>query len=472
VETYSRNLKENPCHMCMPMGGILALKGIEGAMVVLHGSQGCATYMRRSIAEHFNEPLDVGSSSLNEKGTVYGGQAQLKQALDNVRRVYSPKLIGILTTCLAETIGEDVERIALEYANERSLSDCALVAASTAGYSGTHTEGYWYTLRKVVEQLTGTTVKHTGVNVIVPHSMSTADIREIKRLLEEMDINYTLLPDISDTLDRPYEREYTKLPPGGTPLAAIRRMGGATATIELGGPGDERQFPGKYLEETYGVPYYRIPVPYGLENMDRLVSLLKAIIGKAVPEAILRQRGRLMDAMIDAHKHSFAGRTVLYGDADMVHGLVGFCMENGLFPRVVATGSHSKTWRDGINAIIKDDMEPVSVMDEGDFVGIREQSEAAGVNLAVGHSEGKYLEERADIPVVRMGFPIHDRLGGQRILSVGYTGSMLLLDRLTNTLLERKYRSYRNKMYNKFYEGDIGGIKENAPAMEFGGESV
>ena len=75
---YNRDLSQNPCHMCMPMGGILALKGIEGAMPLLHGSQGCSTYMRRHIAEHFNEPVDVASSALNEKGTVYGGKANLK----------------------------------------------------------------------------------------------------------------------------------------------------------------------------------------------------------------------------------------------------------------------------------------------------------------------------------------------------------------------------------------------------------
>jgi len=99
----------------MPMGGILPFKGVEGGMVLLHGSQGCATYMRRHMAEHFNEPVDVASSSLNEKGTVYGGEASLKQGLDNLIKLYNPGIIGVLTTCLAETIGEDTARITAEY---------------------------------------------------------------------------------------------------------------------------------------------------------------------------------------------------------------------------------------------------------------------------------------------------------------------------------------------------------------------
>jgi nitrogenase molybdenum-iron protein NifN len=61
VKDYCK-VTENPCSMCMPMGGILPFKGVAGAMVLLHGSQGCATYMRRYLAEHFNEPVDVASS--------------------------------------------------------------------------------------------------------------------------------------------------------------------------------------------------------------------------------------------------------------------------------------------------------------------------------------------------------------------------------------------------------------------------
>jgi len=102
---FGRNVVENPCHMCMPMGAILPFKGIEKAMVIIHGSQGCSTYMRRHIAEHYNEPIDVASSSLNEKGTIYGGETNLTRGLDNLIRLYQPKIIGILSTCLAETIG-------------------------------------------------------------------------------------------------------------------------------------------------------------------------------------------------------------------------------------------------------------------------------------------------------------------------------------------------------------------------------
>ena len=95
----------NPCKLCTPLGACLAFRGVEGAMPYLHGSQGCATYMRRYLISHFNEPIDIASSALGEKHAVYGGGPNLKLGLKNVCAKYQPSLVGIATTCLTETIG-------------------------------------------------------------------------------------------------------------------------------------------------------------------------------------------------------------------------------------------------------------------------------------------------------------------------------------------------------------------------------
>ena len=79
------------------------------------------------------------------------------------------------------------------------------------------------------------------------------------------------------------------------------------------------------------------------------------------------------------------------------------------------------------------------LLEETDFATIDEAAALARVNIAIGHSGGKFLTNLRGIPVVRVGFPIHDRIGGQRILSVGYAGTLAFLDRFTNTLLEAKY---------------------------------
>lgn len=445
-----RNVNTNPCNMCMPMGGILPFKGIEDTMVIIHGSQGCSTYMRRHIAEHFNEPIDVGSSSLNEKGTIYGGARNLFQALDNIRKVYRPRLIGILTSCLAETIGEDVAGIARDYMKRRKPEGLDLVAVPTPGYGGTHSEGYWLAVKNIVSHLARPAPNHGGVNIIVPN-LSPADIREIKRILDSMGLKYTLLPDISDTLDRPIARPYTKIPPGGTPVKAIRNMPGAVATIQFGITVDEKLSPGHYLKSEFGVPLYNMPVPMGVEATDMFVNLLAELSGRSIPQTLAMERGRLLDCMVDAHKHSAQGRPAVFGDPELVYAVARTCAENGLYPAVLATGSKGSGLEQLLNPILAGSPQKVRMIKETDFALIREACRETGANLAIGHSDGKYLTEKEGLPLVRLGFPIHDRVGGQRLLSTGYAGTTVFLDRVVNTILEYKHNNYRATMYRKFY---------------------
>nr|WP_245301261.1 nitrogenase component 1 [Thermoanaerobacterium butyriciformans] len=434
--------------MCMPLGGIIAFRGIEKSMVLLHGSQGCATYMRRHIAEHYHEPIDVASSSLNEKGTVYGGEKNLIKALDNVIRVYNPNCIGILTTCLAETIGEDIDRIKSEYKTSRNIS-IPIITAPTPGYGGTHSEGFVKTSYRIVEELSTDKERHDRINVIVPN-ISTADLREIKRLLELMKIPYILFPDYSDTLDSPFNFPYKKIPDGGTKISDIMSMGGSIATIEIGINYEET--PGKYLQDRFDVPLYKVPIPIGLRNTDAFLKLLKEITGNPIPKSIEMERGRLIDGMIDSHKYNFVGRCTIFGDPEMVYSVFTTCMENGIHPLLIATGSKTQKLKELIASEDNPLNDDITIVDETDFSHILKLSEEKEVNIAIGPSDGKYLTEKGGIPLVRIGFPILDRVGGQRILSVGYTGTLNFLDMITNTLLENKYKTYRKDMYEKYYK--------------------
>ncbi|MEN6349489.1 MAG: nitrogenase component 1 [Syntrophomonas sp.] len=443
---------ENPCHACMPMGAIIPFKGIRKAMVIIHGSQGCSTYMRRHISEHYNEPIDVASSSINEKGTIYGGAGNLKKGLDNLFKVYKPELVGILSTCLAETIGEDIERIAAEYLAERNMPDFPLIAVPTPGYGGTHTEGYFWAVRRILSSMNGSRFRHKQINLIVPN-LSPADLREIKRIMGLMGISYVICPDYSETLDSPFIRPYHKIAEGGTSLADLRTMAGAAATIQMSESVEDDISPGKYLETSFGVPLYNIPVPMGIEATDKFISLLKELSGHMISPILERERGRLLDCMIDSHKYNAEGRAIIYGEPDLVLSVTRTCVENGIVPVVVATGARSRKLQVLVSQLTTGEADKVEILDEADFTAIRKIAVERDTNIAIGHSDGKYLTEKEGIPLVRLGFPIHDRVGGQRLLSVGYTGTIMFLDRLTNTLLESKLSGYRSNMLNQYFSG-------------------
>jgi nitrogenase molybdenum-iron protein NifN len=488
------NLNVNPCKMCMPLGGVLALKGIENSMVILHGSQGCSTYIRRHMAAHYNEPIDIASSSLSEHGTVYGGADNLKNGIKNMNKMYQPEIIGVLTTCLAETIGEDVDRITSELLEEdKALEQLTIVSSSTAGYGGSQYEGYFKTLKAIVEKLASNNIEYhrdkidsvanlksnKKINVIVP-PLSPGDVRNIKNILDAFELEYVLLPDISETLDGPYKSEYKRIPEGGTKTEDIISMGGAAAIIEMALAVDDAISPGYFLKEKFGMPLFRIPVPIGLENCDIFYDLLSELSGKEVPLKLKKERGRLLDAMIDAHKYNSEIKTVIFGEPELSYSITTTCIENGIKPVVVATGTKINSEGSNVYSKLKsriviqkpsknaalsledtnDISEEILFLEDTDFETIEKLALKLEANMMIGNSDGRRIEEKHGINLIRVGFPIHDRLGGQRKVITGYNGTMALIDESSNSVITHKESHYRKEMYNNYYKEDADNSKQ------------
>ncbi|QTL97119.1 nitrogenase [Iocasia frigidifontis] len=455
-----QSINVNPCKMCMPMGAALAFKGIENSMVLMHGSQGCSTYIRRHISTHFNEPIDIASSSLNEKGTVYGGEENLKKGLKNLLKLYQPGVIGVITTCLAETIGEDIVRMVAEFKREEEINDLAMIPVATPGYGGSQYEGYYLTLRRIVEELATAQSRQSSPKInIITGNLTPADIRKIKRILNLFDFNYTLLPDLSETCDAPFSADYKKIARGGTTIKDIEEMGTAVASIEFGFLVDDNLSPAWFLEKEFAVPLYRLPLPIGLKNVDSFINLLSRLAKKDIPAEIMAERGRMLDGMIDSHKYNAEGRAAIFGEPDLVYALTALCAENGIFPAVVATGTKILDLEKKISKLTDNFTEEPIIIHQADFAVIRKHVQQQGVNLLIGHSDGNFITEKDDIPLVRTGFPIHDRIGAQRELSVVYEGSMRLLDKITNTILQAKHNSYRQDLFERYYLPVKGGGK-------------
>jgi nitrogenase molybdenum-iron protein NifN len=426
----------NACKLCSPLGASIALRGIEGCIPLIHGSQGCSTYIRRYVISHFREPIDIASSNFSEQAAVFGGGANLKTALANVIQQYNPAMVGVTTTCLSETIGDDVPRYVNEFRAEAGEDSIPVVHVSTPSYAGTHMEGYRAALLAVVSQLTANIVparRRSGINIISA-LLSTEDLRYIKEILELMDIDYTLLPDYSESLDGESWDEYSKVPKGGTPVKKIKAMPDASGTIEFGISVPHKKSVSGYLEDTFGVPGVKMGIPCGIDSTDAFFAALEKFSGKKMPERYAKERGRLVDAYIDSHKYLFGQRAVLYGEADLVNGLAGFLSEVGVKIVLCATGSR----KSDLSEEFFGDFEGKGVVlaEDTDFATMLERAKDLSPDMVIGSSKGFYLSKNLNIPIIRCGFPVHDRFGGQRIMHIGYKGTQQLLDRVVNTVLE------------------------------------
>ncbi|PYG84824.1 nitrogenase cofactor biosynthesis protein NifB [Ruminiclostridium sufflavum DSM 19573] len=453
------NLCVNPCKMCMPMGIVSAFYGLKNCMTILHGSQGCSTYIRRHMATHYNEPVDIASSSLTENGTVFGGENNLIKGLENMIELYNPEVIGIATTCLAETIGEDVPRIINNFNIIHPGNKVKFIPVVSMGYSETQYEGFFMALRAIVENVDMVPEKNNKVNIITG-MISPADTRYLKRLLDSMKVEYILLPDISENLDGQHKESYNRLPEGGTSLEELSLMGGAKLTIELTTFTKEHNSPAQYLYAAYGVPFVRCSLPVGLRDTDALISVLEHA-GGTKPEEIMKERGRYMDAMIDSHKYNAEGRAVIFGEPDFVYSAVRLCAENGIMPVITATGAKCGNLKERLEEEVQGvadflHIDKFLILEACDFDTIEKYAVEYGANIMIGSSDGRRIEEKLRLPLVRCAFPIHDQVGGQRVRMLGYDGSLELLDRITNSLLIRKEHSFRGEMHDRYYKEEAG----------------
>ncbi len=431
----------NACKLCKPMGATLAFRGIEGAVPFLHGSQGCATYMRRYIISHFNEPMDIASSSLGEKHAIFGGGPNLKQGLKNVTDKFHPQLIGIASTCLTETIGDDLPMLLHEYREmtKENPDVPILVPVSTPSYSGTHMEGFHAAVRAVVGALAEESVEQSNSVVIFPGLLSPEDIRYLKEISSHYSVPFTILPDISDTLDGPALLEYEKIPHGGTAIESIKKLGTAAAAIEFGWTIDNKDSAGLLLKEKCAIDHLRLGLPIGLRESDSFFKILKDLTGIETPEVYENQRGRFIDSLADGHKYVFGKRAIVYGEEDLVVGMTSFLAEIGIRPVLCASGGKSGSLENAIRSVCDGLVSETPLIHEGmDFYEIEKLADELKPDILIGHSKGYQLARKRNIPIVRVGFPIHDRIGGQRTLHIGYKGAQQLFDSIANALLEKK----------------------------------
>jgi nitrogenase molybdenum-iron protein NifN len=299
-------------------------------------------------------------------------------------------------------------------------------------------EGFHAAVTAVVEQLAeGGEVVPGKINLL-PGFISPADKRYLSDIIDDFGLDATILPDLSDTMDGPSTSTYDKIQPGGTPIASIISMGRAGATIEFGRTLNDKTG-GAVLADKHGVERLVQGIPIGIGESDVFFEALSALSGRPIPEKHALERGRLVDSYIDCHKYVFGKKAIIYGEEDLVVGLTAFLAEIGVVPVLCASVGKSGKLAAAIHDVTAGVLaEQPQVFEGMDFFDISEIAEGLAPDLLVGHSKGYPLARRLEITLIRVGFPIHDRMGGQRILHLGYRGTQALFDQVVNAFLAKK----------------------------------
>jgi len=425
----------NPAKTCQPIGAMYAALGVHGCLPHSHGSQGCCSFHRMQLTRHFKDPIMASTSSFTEGASVFGGGANLKTACKNIFSIYDPEIIAVHTTCLSETIGDDLATI---------ISQCQIpegkymIHANTPSYNGSHVTGFSSMTKAFVDYLSVSNGTSNGKLNIIPGYVGPAEMREMKRILNLMEIPFTMLPDTSGVVDTPMTGEFVMYPKGGTLISDIIDAGNSTHTVALG------SFTSKAaaiaLEKKCEVPFTELKIPVGVEATDEFIMALSKLTGKEVPYELEEERGQLVDLMLDCYQYFNGKKVAIAGDPDTVIPLVELILSLGAIPTYVISGTPGEAFEKAVKTILDKAGVDGKVKASSDFFELHQWMKNDPVDLLISNTHGKYIARAENIPFVRYGFPILDRYAHQFMTTVGYKGAINLIREMSDAILDHMDR--------------------------------
>ncbi len=429
----------NPAKTCQPIGAMYAALGVHGCLPHSHGSQGCCAYHRSTLTRHYKEPVMAGTSSFTEGASVFGGQANLLTALNTLFSVYEPDIVAVHSTCLSETIGDDLPQIIRKAIDDGKVpEEKKVIYANTPSYVGSHVTGFANMVAGIVRGFAVDTEEKLSQINVIPGWVEPGDMREIKRLLREMRVPSVLFPDTSDVLDAPMTGRHVMYPKGGTPQEELISTGASFTTLALGRFASETG--AQELKKQCRVPYEVLDLPIGIRATDRFLLRVSELTGHQVPEIISDERGRAVDIVTDMQQYLSGKRVALFGDPDQLISLTEFLLDLDMKPVHIVSGTAGKAFGERIGEILGEADANVHNGQRADMFMLQQLIKNEPVDLIIGNTYGKYIARDEDIPFVRMGFPILDRIGHSYFPTVGYMGTMRLTEKILAVLMDRQDR--------------------------------
>ncbi|NCO50858.1 MAG: nitrogenase iron-molybdenum cofactor biosynthesis protein NifN [Deltaproteobacteria bacterium] len=408
-------LQINPVKLSQPMGATLAFMGVDNCMPLMHGGQGCTSFTKVYFTRHFCEPIAIQTTAVTDALAVLdGGDYSIVESVKNICKKVSPSLIGLHTTGLPETKGDDMSWIAKQI-------DFPLVYVNTPDYEGGFESGWALTCKALIEQLVEPArIVNDNKLVLLPHiSLTPLEVEKIKDFIEGFGFNVLALPDLASSLDGHLGEKQAALSSGGISVNEIKSLADAGVVISVG---DSMQnSAAALLKKNPEMRHQHFSHLCGLEATDSLVELLLAETGFSSPPLTLaRWRKRLQDAMLDSHFSLGQTRFLVVGEPDQLAGICQALSDVGGKVKVaISTVDSPQLVKLKADKVLVGDLEDAELL-------------AAEYDLIIGNCHCEALAHRQNKGLVVRGFPNWEEVGNSLKHDLLYEGGAYFLFECAN----------------------------------------
>lgn len=424
INRSGKPLQVNPVKLSQPMGATLAFMGIDRCMPLMHGGQGCTSFSKVFYTRHFCEPIAIQTSAVTDAIAVLdGGDYSIVESVKNITQKVTPSLIGLHTTGLPETKGDDIRGVA-------SKVEFPLVYVNTPDYEGGLESGWALTCKAIIEQLVEPrTASDNKKILILPHvSLQPIEVEKIKQTCEAFGFTAFALPDLSTSLDGHLGDKQAALSSGGISVEEIKQLGDAGYVLTVGD--SMQKCAATLLEKNPAMRHQHFSHLSGLQATDGLIALLMSESGIELPRTdIVRWRKRLQDAMLDSHFSLGQTRFLVVAEPDQLAGICQSLYEAGGRVKVaISTVDSPQLEKIRADKVLVGDLEDAEKL-------------AAEYDLIVGNFHCEALAHRLHKGVVLRGFPNWEQVGNALKNDILYEGGAYFLFECANAAEEMRGHS-------------------------------
>ncbi len=398
--------------MCAEQIAVTNATIIKDSVVIQHAPIGCAAsqsftsrYSRDLAARRGWKPEDPKSicTNLGERDMVFGGVERLADAIREAFERHSPRVIFVATSCATGVIGDDVDGTARQLEEEIGIP---VVPLHCEGFKSRHWSSGW------------DVIEHGILRRLVP------DRRHEKRD-DLLNVIHLGGPDVFSPLVNPLGLQ-VNLVMGGNSLERLADLSTAAATVTM-------CFVLSYLatglEQEYGVPEIRAPLPYGLDATDNWLRDIARVTKREhlVEAVIASERARIAPELERLRKALAGKKGFVAAGAAFAHGLIANLRELGVvvddafsFHHDPSTDSRDPQ-QDSLGHLIQTtgDIEHFTVSPDQHFQAHAALKRAKPDFVICRHSGSMaILAGRMGIPVLPI-FYSNDGLGYEGLLTIG-----------------------------------------------------
>jgi nitrogenase molybdenum-cofactor synthesis protein NifE len=424
----ARDIIINPLKHSQTIGAAIAMQGVDKALPVIHGAQGCTFLAKVLLTKHFREPIALAGTKQFAEDIIMGSEENIISAVEGFIEKQGPAVVGILSSGLSEVKGDDISAVAKHFSI--SDSETKVLSISTPDYGGGLETGY----AAAVEALTslaghnqqGTKRIKGRINVLAGSHLTPADFLELREIIKSFGLYPVMLPDLS-ALDGS-RQGFSALAAGGTSLDEIKTMCDAEFTLAIG---MSLESPARKLKERFDIEYKVLHSLAGLRDADTLMDTLFMLSGNSVPSKYVRQRRILIDGMRDAHFYFGNKKVITALEPDLSVQTSRLLSEMGA-EVVLSVIPHTAASEKSIEA------REVIIGDLWDIHDYGTRNSPGKPDLLISNSHGEDTAQKCGIPLYQLGFPLYKLLGGNTRMTIGYRGTLTLINEAANILSHRQ----------------------------------